>query len=330
MKLNFSSALGPIIDRYVTHKQSLGFDFSTPTRILARLDRFLGDPNNGFSDLSSEAFRKWSKSFGEIRSGTIRAMVQVVRDLCLYRRHFEPDCFVPDLTFLPRRQQPISPYIFSVRDIQRLLDQSDHLTRNSLSPLRPEVIRLVIVLLFTTGLRHGELLRLLIGDYDPTEGTLHIRDTKFHKSRLLPLPKSVMREIDTYLNACRRHQLPVTPDTPLIWSSHRGGRAYASIALNVRLLLKAVKIQKPDGQTPRVHDFRHSFAVNVLLRWYRSGVDVQAKLPFLATYMGHVNICSTYYYLHFIEPLAASASRRFERHYAGLLSSPATPKGGSQ
>ena len=226
MKTNFSSALGPVIDRYVTLKQSLGRSFIKEIRILTRLDQFLADTSNSSSDLSSEAFLEWCKSLGKLRSGTLRELMRIVRDLCLYRRRFEPDCFVPDITIFPRPHQPIRPYIFSVLDIQQLLDQSGRLTRNFLSPLRPEVFRLVIVLLFSTGLRHGELLRLVVGDYDSNEGTLLIRDTKFHKSRLLPLPKDVSRELDCYLHVRRGRQLPVTPDTPLVWSNHGGGRAY--------------------------------------------------------------------------------------------------------
>ena len=88
------------------------------------------------------------------------------------------------------------------------------------------------------------------------------------------------------------------------------------------------KIQKPDGRLPRIHDFRHSFAVNALLRWYRSGIDVQSKLPFLSAYMGHVNIADTYYYLHFVEPLASQASARFAKHYGAVLGSTSRSKGG--
>jgi integrase len=90
------------------------------------------------------------------------------------------------------------------------------------------------------------------------------------------------------------------------------------------------KVQKPDGWLPRIHDFRHSFAVNAMLRWYRSGVEVQSKLPFLSAYMGHVSIVSTYYYLHFIEPLGSLASARFASHYGALVSLPAKRKGGSR
>jgi len=97
---------------------------------------------------------------------------------------------------------------------------------------------------------------------------------------------------------------------------------------NVRLLLKMAKVQKPDGRLPRIHDFRHSFAVNAMLRWYRSGVEVQSKLPFLSAYMGHVSIASTHYYLHFYRTARLPRQRTICRSLRSLGDSPAKRKGG--
>jgi integrase len=173
------------------------------------------------------------------------------------------------------------------------------------------------------------LLRLKVSDYDPRQATLLIRASKFHKSRLLPLPDDVRREVDCSLQARRRRRLIVTPDTPLIWNGPQGDRAFQAQLLRSGLeeLLEAAKIRTPDGRLPRTHDFRHSFAVNALLRWYQAGGDVQAKLPFLAAYMGHVSIVSTYHYLHFVEPLASQASARFAKTYGGLVCPVSKPKG---
>jgi integrase/recombinase XerD len=330
MKTELCSTLGPAIRRFVILKRSLGLNYFEQANILLSLDRFL--TKNGFGDLTAEAFLGWCKSFSKLSGSTRRLWMRTVRDLCLYRRRTERDCFVPDDSTFPGRHQSIRPYIFSVSEIQRLLKQCRHLKRHPYSPVRPELLRLAIVLLFTTGLRHGELLRLTIQDYNPSEGTLFIRDSKFHKSRLLPLRKDVVREIDCYLNTHRRRHLSLSPKAPLVWTWRKGKRpcSHQTIWRNVRLLLKMAKVHKPDGRLPRVHDFRHSFAVNALLRWYRSGADVQSKLPFLSAYMGHVNIASTYYYLHFVEPLASLASARFASHYGALVRLPAKPKGGSK
>src|SRR5262249_14305961 len=188
MKTNFSSTIGPVIHRYVTLKRSLGRRYNKEIGILSSLDRFLSTTSNSPNDLTAETFLQWCKSSEKLSSGGLRNRMRVVRNLCLYRRRCEPNCFVPDRSIFSRSHQPIRPYIFSVSEIRRLLEQSGHLTRHFHSPLRPELFRLIIVLLFTAGLRHRELLRLNVGDYDPNRGTLLIRESKFRKSRLLPLP----------------------------------------------------------------------------------------------------------------------------------------------
>ena len=136
-----------------------------------------------------------------------------VCSFCLYRRRTEPQCFVPDRSSFPTYHQRIKPYIFSEAEVAKLLGAASGLERYPSSPVRPEVIRLAIVLLFTTGIRRGELLALTLGDYNRQESTLHIRETKFYKSRLLPINDSIADEIDRYLHARIRRKLPVSSDT---------------------------------------------------------------------------------------------------------------------
>jgi integrase/recombinase XerD len=328
MKTIFSSALAPVIERYMAIKQAMGRRYKLERQIFLSLDRFLSEKTGGGHELTAETFLQWCRTMEHISSGVRRNRMRVVRNLCLYRRRCEPNCFVPDSSLFPSRHQPVRPYIFSTSEIGRLLEEAGRLKRTVYSPLRPELFRLVVILLFTTGVRRGELLCLKIADYDPHEATLLIRTSKFHKSRLLPLPDDVRHEVDCYLQARRRRRLIVTPDTPLVWNCYQGGRAYSSAALEYGLkhLLDSAAIRTPAGTLPRIHDFRHSFAVNALLRWYQSGIDVHAKLPFLSAYMGHVSIVSTYYYLHFVEPLASLASSRFAQTYGGLICSVSTGK----
>lgn len=180
---------------------------------------------------------------------------------------------------------------------------------------------MAVVLLYTTGLRSGELLRLTRADYNPLEQTLTIQPSKFHKMRILPLPGDVALEVETFLEKSKSIYPRLCENSPLIFSSFRGGRAYSSRQLkrNIHILFNLAGVRKSDGKFPRNHDFRHNFAINAILRWYRNGVNVQAKLPFLAAYMGHVSIDSTYYYLRFIEPLASLASSEFAAYYGDLI-----------
>ena len=258
--------------------------------------------------------------------------MRVVRNFCLYRRRRESTCFVPDLQSFPANHQPLQPYIFTEAQIARLIQAADRLEPIPLSPLRPQLYRLAIVLLYTTGLRRGELLRLKIGDYDPRQQSLFVRPSKFHKSRHLPLSADTAREIAAYLSIRRRHHLPLSPETPMIWNRSQKGRAYSGGGLGqgLRALFRQAEIRTPEGRLPRPHDIRHSFAVNALLRWDRTGADIRAKLPLLATYMGHVSIVSTERYLHFVDEVAAHASERFNAHYGGVVMPLPKAQGGAR
>jgi integrase/recombinase XerD len=328
-ELPFSSSLAPMFRRYIDLKRALGHDYSIERRVLHSLDRFLSNPSNNFHNLTLRAFQQWCRTQERLASGMRRSAMRTIYNFCLYRRRTEPRCFVPDSSLFPLPHQRIRPYIVSESDAAELLAACSRLRRISTSRLRPEVFHLAIALLYTTGIRRRELLRLTVRDYDSTGGTLLIRESKFHKSRLLPLHQDMVNEIDRYLQLRRKYRLPMLQETPLIWNSISGGRPYSvrGLGQTVRMLFNRCNIRTAQGQLPRIHDFRHGFALNSLLRWYRAGVDVNAKLPFLATYLGHVSIVSTYYYLQFVEPLRALASKRFADHYEKLVTS-TNSKGG--
>jgi integrase len=300
-------------------KRALGLKFDSATHALQSLDRLL--VRDGFRDLNGVAFDAWCKAYEHLASGVRRGRMLEVHAFCLYRRRTESECFLPDSRTFPPYHHRIRPHIFSESEIARLLDAASRLKRSLPTPLRPEITRLAIVLLFTTGIRRGELLNLIEGDYNRQEATLHIRATKFYKARLLPIHEGIANEIDTYLSARARLKLSSSPSTPLIWNAIRGGRAYTGTGIFycIKPLLEKCGIKTASGFTPRIHDFRHSFAVNALLRWYRAGADVDAKLPLLATYLGHGSTLSTHHYLHFIEPMRVAASERFAKLYGTLI-----------
>lgn len=327
----FTSALRSPIKSYLELKFAQGYRFDRGLAVLRSVDRLLSGLPRACQDLTEETFRSWCTAQSEISPGERRRRMNIIRNFCLYRRRTMPNCFVPDPIFFPSSHQAAAPYVFSESQIAQLLTASSGLRRPPDSPLRPEMIRLAIVLLYSTGLRRGELLRLTIGDFEiRREGTLLVRASKFHKSRILPLPQDVIGEIDFYLRMRRQHNLPVLPNTPLIWNRRNGGRAYTGFGFQTSLmpLFDVCSIHTTAGRPPRIHDFRHSFAVNALIRWYRAGCDVQTKLPFLAAYMGHVSIVSTYHYLHFIEPLRTLASNRFCDCYGGLVTPVSMQNGG--
>lgn len=327
MTSTFCSALASSIVNYISLKQVLGRKFATETRVLASLDRYLQIHGPVSAVLTPELFASWCLTLAHLSPTIRRNRMRIVRNFCLYVRRTEPTCFVPDLATFPTPQPAQRPHIFSEDEIVRLLRVATGLPPRSRSPLRSQSYRLAVVLLYTAGLRRGELVRLVLSDYDPVECVLLIRASKFHKSRLVALSPDAAREIETFLVA--RRQLPHNSESPLLVSSCHGLRARSGggFGQSMRQLFIMAGIQTASGHPPRVHDLRHTHAVHALLRWYQAGVNVQAKLPVLATSMGHVSVVSTAYYLSLLAPVAQAASDLFADHCAAIIQRPPMTRG---
>ena len=313
------SSLANDIQDYLQMKWSLGRTYAVGTATLRALDAFLADFYPTARKMTGEIFGRWSGTLSHLTPTVRRGRMQIVRSFCLYCRRSKPENFVPDdLTFPPNHPRPM-PYIFPEHEVARLIAATQSLPPDRDSPLRAQTIRLAIILLYTTGLRRGELLRLKLSDFDASQATLRIDCTKFHKSRIIPLSPSVVEEVTTYLLLRRQTGLVMGATSALIWNRRGGpeGKSYSGTSLQSiwHALCSALRILTPEDKPPRIHDLRHSFAVNVLQRWYQTAQHVQAKLPLLSTYMGHVSIVSTHYYLPFVEGIRSEASARFHRNF---------------
>jgi len=305
------------ITAYLTNRRALGRLFDKEEYTLDHLRRFLVQAGAG--DLDEQLFDRWRASFYRVNDRTRNMREHIVHNFCRYRRRSEPHCFVPDPgTFARPKPLPL-PRIIEREQVIRLLRYVSALMPSAREPLRPTVLRLAILLLYTSGLRRGELLRLTLRDVDAKRGVLFIRESKFHKSRWVPLSPSVGSELRSYLSARQRAGFDRGPSAPLI--CHARGSAYSGPGFNRSLgaLLERAAIRDHNGRRPRVHDFRHSFAVAALLRWYENGADVQVNLPKLALYMGHVSIASTAYYLRWMPAVVAHASERFGRAFGQVV-----------
>ena len=238
---------------------------------------------------------------------------RIVRNFCPYRQRSEPACFVPDINRFARPQPHAAPIILTPTQIGNLLQLADECKSTKQTPLQPRVLKLAIVLVDTGGLRRGELLRLTLADVDSDSGVLRVRESKFHKSRLVPLSTDARREMRRYLKHRLAHKLRSAPASPLRCNMSCGQKGYTGAGLRdaIHRLLIRGGIRDAEGRIPRTHDFRHTFAVHALLRWYGQGADVQSNLPKLALYMGHVSIVSTTYYLRWLPELRELVSDRF-------------------
>lgn len=316
----FCTAFDRSIADYLERQRALGRAYVAEEDILHSLRDSICAA--GEREVCLHSFERWCASHEGLTGNVRRKRQRIARNWCLYRQRSEPSCFVPDPNRFPRPHPHKAPVIIDPAAVGRMLTAAQAVRPTPNSALRPDVLRLATVLLYTAGLRRGELLRLQLGDVNALDAVLRVRESKFHKSRWVPLSKDAGEELRVYLRR-RQHQWGVSaPTQPLLCHGTRHCHGYTGTGLSTGLqeLVESANVRGWDGRRPRVHDFRHSFAVQCLLRWYRQGADVQSNLPKLAMYMGHVSIVSTAYYLHWIPELAQAASDRFEASFGSLVS----------
>ena len=304
--------LSEIIGQYVAYKQSMGMRFHTEARTLKSFCQAMGDLP--ITEVQADRVADFLAGTGAVTRFWHRKQ-EALRGF--YRFAIARD-YVTTSPLPSRAPQPpraFVPYIFSHDELRRLLDNAAFLDDNSRSHVQFHTCRTLILLLYGAGLRISEALSLTLGDVNLTTGILTIRESKFYKTRLVPIGADLIRTVTSYL-AKRAMDQPTQPDAPL-FVSRTGTPVTRQAAENTfRRLRVRAGVLRHDGARyqPRLHDLRHSFAVHRLVSWYRQGADVQRLLPKLATYLGHVHIAATQRYLTLTPELLDQASRRFERY----------------
>lgn len=298
------------LDDYLRLRRMLGHRLADAHRLLPRFVDQLD--TDGIEFVTVKAALAWSLQ-REVPAGSTvpgRRMM-AARGFARYLSGIDPRTEIPPagLIRIPRHWRP--PFIYSDTDVLALMEQA---RRSIPQPLRAATIETLIGLLAATGLRVGEALRLDRGDIDWTDGVLVVRRSKFGKSRLVPLLPSTVEALQRY--AHRRQQLYPHPGSDSFFVSLRGTRIiYETVWPTHRKLCELAGVGAGSAVRPRIHDFRHTLAVRTLLGWYRDGADVQTRLAWLSTYLGHREPRYTYWYL--------SAAPELLAHAARLLDSPA-------
>jgi len=319
---HFQSHFARSLQRYLEIKRALGRDWRTKSAVLREWDAFVHREYPKARRVLPAMFVDWTAALARMTSTGSLAYQRILRNFLLFHARDHRGTFIPDPLTFPKPAPTVSPRLISEAEMGRILTAAQQLPLTSANPLRAETLRLGLILLFCCGLRRGELLRLRLGDIEDEETVLRIRLTKFYKSRLVPLAPTVASELRRYLQKRRGQRLPMAPDAFLMWSGHRGSEVYGTTNLATvwRQLCLSAQVLNPQGNPPRLHDLRHSAAVNMLQRWYAQGVDVQAKLPHLAAYLGHVNAVSTHHYLKLTPELRQAACQRFYQRFGTFFS----------
>ena len=303
------SELRKALRGYLALRRALGFKLKTQGNLLHRFVDFADE--QGASFITRDLALRWAVASPHGQQAQRGRRLHVVRMFAEYRASADSRTEIPPRGLLPDSYRRRSPYVYSDDDIRKLMEAS--LQLHSRRGLRATTCSTLFGLLAVTGLRIGECLALDHQDVDLVDGILHVRQSKFGKSRLVPLHPSACNALNRY--AALRHRIFPQPKDNRFFVSELGkGLSQDHFRRTFWKLARKIGLRSPIGQRgPRIHDFRHGFAIRTLERLYRADADVERHLPVLATYLGHVDAVSTYWYLTATPELLRLASRRLGR-----------------
>lgn len=310
----FRSPVAFWLKAFLEIRRAAGRDSVSSAKVIRYLDRFLMAELTPGQPITREIAEKWMVDMQHLSPGTRTNRISILRQFCLYLSHFDPRTCIIHQFIPPRRCRP-SPYIYSSHEMRQILAAARKIGPSG--SFRPTVISTLIGLLYSVGLRIGEALKLKIRDINLRQQVIEIREGKFKKSRYLPMTRSTAEHLSAYLFQREKAGFSIAPDSFVFVTQRGSGYTHPAFTTIFLAILRSAGIRGPKGQRgPRIHDLRHTFAVNRLLAWYRQGVNMGAKLPLLSTYMGHCTVTGTQVYLQATAELLESAGRRFHEHFA--------------
>jgi site-specific recombinase XerD len=298
-----------VITAYLAARRAQGVLFSSGARTLRRFARETG--NLPLHEVTQQAVISFLRGHGAL-SASWTTKFRLLTGLYRFAltRDYVTEMPLPE--HKPKLPPPQTPYVYSHDELQRLLD-STAVVSSPLSPLQAMTYRTLLLMLYGAGLRISEAIGLTVADVNIAECILTVRNTKFYKTRLVPIGPQLAAKLAAYYE--KRSALHMLKGQESAFLCTRTGYclSYPEVITQFQRIRSAAGIVCPSDEPrpPRLHDLRHTAAVHRVLDWYRSGKDVQHLLPHLATYLGHVNIASTQRYLQMTPELLQEASRRF-------------------
>jgi integrase len=299
------------VQEYLALRRSLGFKLRDAEDCLT--DFLAYAEQRGVTTITARFAVDWALSKPSARPERAAERLRAVRAFARHHIAVDPAIEVPPSKLLPYRVCRRQPYLYTDDDIRGLLERSLRLPPKD--GLRPWTYYCLLGLLSVSGMRLGEVIRLELQDVDLERGVLTVRDSKFGKSRLVPIQASTVAVLSLYRD--RREQLLLGRKQLRFFVSGRGTPLVPSCIHRTfyALLAQTGLFSTGTVHRPRLHDMRHRFAVQTLLRWYRTGDDVERRLPELSTYLGHVCVENTYWYLSAYPELMGHAVDRLERRW---------------
>ena len=304
------STLRDAIESYLALRRGLGSKLRDPARHLRHFAEFL--EREAATVVTTELALRWATAAANATPATWAQRLGDVRRFASWLSATDPRPEVPPHGLLPFRYLRRPPYIYSDTEVERIVREATRLP-SSLG-LRALTYSTLFGLLASTGLRLGEAVALDRDDVDTRAGVLAIRHAKFGKSRFVPVHNSTSKALRRY--ARHRDSLVANPTSPAFLLAEGGLRVTQDSArYNFVIVSRAIGLRQPGhgtqyGHGPRLHDMRHRLAASTLVRWYREGRDVERELPKLSTYLGHVHVADTYWYIEAVPELLQLATER--------------------
>lgn len=303
----FHSSLAQAMTDLVTFKRMEGFDYTAQAKFLEHFDAFLCKHGYDQTRLNQQIVEAYIEYTANQAANGRCSRLSIVRVLSRYLHQLDAESYV--LHELPVKRPSLPRwYLYSPEDIATLMRHAK--TLSPAGSLRPHYFYMLIGLLYVTGLRIGEALALNLADVDTRRRLLFVRKGKFGKERYVVLHHTTIQAVGEYLTWRTLYE-PCGENSPFFLSSTGRRLEYRSTAKIFRQMVRSCGVGYDAPHPPRLHDIRHTYAYNCLLKWYREGDDVNSMLPILATAMGHANIASTQIYLHVTSQLLEQALQRF-------------------
>ena len=305
--------ISDLVTHYVAFRRMLGERCNTPEEILRTFCRVVG-PQLEVRRIRLRAVAAFLAGAGPI-TGSWHIRHTALKGLFRFavsRGHLKK---APLPTKVPKRPPIAMPYIYSREELRRLLDAIPSCQHFPFH-IEPHTLRAMLLLFYGAGLRRSEVLKLSISDVDLSNRLLHIRESKFFKSRWVPIGSHLVKVLTDYAR-WRTANHPPTGDASPFFVGRRGAAIdHRTLNRAFKRLREYVGIRRTDGShhQPRLHDLRHTFAVHRLTEWYREGADVQRLVYHLSVYLGHVRLPHTQVYLTMTPELLQQAGKVFERY----------------
>lgn len=314
--MDYSSALAPHIMGLIEQKRALGYKYHSETGILRRFDVFCTERYPYESTLTREMMLDWATQRPNEHPSTLQGRISPIKELAKYMVRLGLEAFVYPRGLMPRVPRYV-PHIYSNEELKLIFAQTDCCQYSNEVPYRHLVIPVFFRLLYGCGMRLSEARLLKVKDIDLLNGVITVTNAKLDKHRQLPVSPELLKRLQEY---CQSVHLLSAPDDWFFPGYSGKPMTIGNVEKNLRKFLWQARISHGGrGKGPRVHDFRHTMAVHCLRRWVLENKDLQAYLPVLQAYLGHVSLSDTAYYLHLTADLFPNITEKVEQEFGDII-----------